>query len=130
MPFFMIKLKNVKVDLRKWGNNKFGKCEEEIKNHKKEANKWELEAENRCLNENERNLWKDAKRECVQKENWRSQMLQQKARVNWVAEGDENSSFFHASVRRKGGKNRLKGLMIDGEWCDEPGKIKKEAFDF
>lgn len=127
---FQDKLKNVKQDLKVWSKAKFGNCEVNIKKHLEDYRRWEGEAEMRQLNEDERNRWKQARKEWVKEDNWRNQMLKQKARVKWVVEGDENSSFFHTTVRRKVGRNGVKGLLVDGEWCEDPRKIKEETFDY
>lgn len=105
---FRDKLKNVKHDLRKWGNSNFGKYERDLKAHKDEAKMWELTAENRSLSDDETVKWKAARCDWAQKEDWKTQMLHQKSRVKWVTEGNENSSFFRRSFRRKGGR----GVMI------------------
>ena len=41
-------------------------------------------------------------------------------------EGDENSKFFHSYVKRRNNKCNLRGLMINGVWCEEPNIIKEE----
>nr|GEV82628.1 RNA-directed DNA polymerase, eukaryota [Tanacetum cinerariifolium] len=48
----------------------------------------------------------------------------QKAKIKWTIEGDENSKFFHGMVNRKSANLAVKGVMIDGEWVDEPNRIK------
>ncbi|GKD05460.1 hypothetical protein Tco_1180434, partial [Tanacetum coccineum] len=53
-------------------------------------------------------------------------MLRQKARVRWDVEGDENTKFFHSFVKRRNNKNNIRGLLVDGVWCEEPNSIKKE----
>lgn len=65
----------MKYALRSWGNTKFGKCEADLKVYKDETRKWGLEAEKRLLNDEEREKWKESRREWVQKENWRTQIL-------------------------------------------------------
>nr|GEU40308.1 putative ribonuclease H-like domain-containing protein [Tanacetum cinerariifolium] len=50
----------------------------------------------------------------------------QKAKVQWAVEGDENSKFFHGIVNKKRSTLAVKGVMIDREWVDEPGKVKEE----
>ncbi|GKC78490.1 hypothetical protein Tco_1129264 [Tanacetum coccineum] len=51
---FRDKLKNVKEELRKWSKERFGALKEKIEVLKKEVMRWELETENRSLNEKER----------------------------------------------------------------------------
>ncbi|GKB49658.1 RNA-directed DNA polymerase, eukaryota, partial [Tanacetum coccineum] len=51
----------------------------------------------------------------------------QKAKVQWAIEGDENSRFFHGVINRKRANLAIRGVMVDGEWVDDPSRIK-EAF--
>ncbi|XP_071718172.1 uncharacterized protein [Rutidosis leptorrhynchoides] len=51
-------------------------------------------------------------------------MLKQKVRNRWVIEGDENSKFFHSSIKRKYNKNNIRGLNIDGDWNENPTEVK------
>ncbi|GKC39288.1 RNA-directed DNA polymerase, eukaryota, partial [Tanacetum coccineum] len=50
----------------------------------------------------------------------------QKAKIQWGVEGDENSKFFHGIINRKRANLAVKGIMIDGEWVDEPNRVKDE----
>nr|GEU44047.1 RNA-directed DNA polymerase, eukaryota, reverse transcriptase zinc-binding domain protein [Tanacetum cinerariifolium] len=54
----------------------------------------------------------------------------QKAKIKWTIEGDENSKFFHGMVNRKRANLAVKGVMIDGEWVDEPNRVKQEFCDY
>ncbi|GJV99181.1 hypothetical protein Tco_1554433, partial [Tanacetum coccineum] len=45
-------------------------------------------------------------------------------------EGDENSKFFHGMINRKRANLAVKGVMIDGEWVDDPSKVKDEFRDY
>ncbi|GJU96580.1 hypothetical protein Tco_1321336 [Tanacetum coccineum] len=51
----------------------------------------------------------------------------QKAKIQWAVEGDENSKFFHGIVNRKRVHLSVKGVMVDGEWVDEPNRVKDEV---
>ncbi|GJV54460.1 hypothetical protein Tco_1450201 [Tanacetum coccineum] len=46
--------------------------------------------------------------------------------IRWDVEGDENSKFFHAFVKRRNNKCNLRGLMVDGVWYEDPKIIKAE----
>ncbi|GKB95065.1 RNA-directed DNA polymerase, eukaryota [Tanacetum coccineum] len=50
----------------------------------------------------------------------------QKAKIQWAVEGDENSKFFHGIMNRKHANLVIKGIMIDGEWVDDPSGVKNE----
>ncbi|GJU76032.1 RNA-directed DNA polymerase, eukaryota, partial [Tanacetum coccineum] len=50
----------------------------------------------------------------------------QKAKIRWAIEGDENSKFFHAIINKKRANLSVKGVMVDGEWMDDPSRVKEE----
>nr|GEU77836.1 RNA-directed DNA polymerase, eukaryota [Tanacetum cinerariifolium] len=50
----------------------------------------------------------------------------QKAKVRWAVKGDENSQFFYGIINRKRANLSVKGIMVDGEWVDEPNHVKNE----
>nr|GEU38082.1 RNA-directed DNA polymerase, eukaryota [Tanacetum cinerariifolium] len=50
----------------------------------------------------------------------------QKAKIKWAIEGDENSKFFHGIINQKRANLSIKGVMVDGEWVDEPSRVKEE----
>nr|GEW03306.1 RNA-directed DNA polymerase, eukaryota [Tanacetum cinerariifolium] len=54
----------------------------------------------------------------------------QKAKIKWAIEGDENSKFFHGMINRKYANLAVKGVMIEGEWVDDPSKVKDEFRDY
>ncbi|KAJ9538568.1 hypothetical protein OSB04_031301 [Centaurea solstitialis] len=53
----------------------------------------------------------------------------QKAKIKWLVEGDENSKFFHAAIKKRERRNRITGLYINGFWSDDPSRIKEYFFD-
>ncbi|GKE21864.1 hypothetical protein Tco_1433376, partial [Tanacetum coccineum] len=52
--------------------------------------------------------------------------LAQKAKVRWAIEGDENSKYFHGIINKKRSQLAIHGVLIDGDWIDEPCKVKNE----
>ncbi|GKA57222.1 hypothetical protein Tco_0756410, partial [Tanacetum coccineum] len=50
----------------------------------------------------------------------------QKAKIQWAIEGDENSKFFHGVINRKRANLAIRGVMVDGEWVDDPRRVKEE----
>nr|GEZ53738.1 RNA-directed DNA polymerase, eukaryota [Tanacetum cinerariifolium] len=40
--------------------------------------------------------------------------------------GDENSKYFHAIINKKRANLSVKGVMVDGDWIDEPDLVKHE----
>ncbi|GJV74418.1 hypothetical protein Tco_1506002 [Tanacetum coccineum] len=56
-------------------------------------------------------------------------ILRQKSRIRWAVEGDENSHFFHETIRNNKRKKSLNGLIFNGIWSTDPNMLKREAFD-
>ncbi|GJT27084.1 RNA-directed DNA polymerase, eukaryota, reverse transcriptase zinc-binding domain protein [Tanacetum coccineum] len=69
-PFkvFNIWLKNVKASLRAWSKDRFGGHKVKVEELRKEAMRWELEAEKRALNENEIKIKKISTEEALKLE--------------------------------------------------------------
>nr|GEX69509.1 RNA-directed DNA polymerase, eukaryota [Tanacetum cinerariifolium] len=50
----------------------------------------------------------------------------QKAKIQWAIEGDENFKLFHGIINQKRANLAIKGVMVDGEWMDDPSRVKEE----
>ncbi|XP_071712627.1 uncharacterized protein [Rutidosis leptorrhynchoides] len=91
---FRDKLKYVKLTLKSWSKNSFGGLDNEINDLKRQASGWELKAECNPLNDIDMACWLDYRWKWVEKERVKTSMLKQKARIQWMFKGDENSKFF------------------------------------
>ena len=40
--------------------------------------------------------------------------------------GDENSKYFHGILNKKISQLVIRGILVDGEWLDDPSKVKSE----
>nr|GEW79907.1 RNA-directed DNA polymerase, eukaryota [Tanacetum cinerariifolium] len=49
--------------------------------------------------------------------------LAQKAKIQWAIEGDENSKYFHGIINKKRSQLASRGVLVDGEWIEDPPKI-------
>ncbi|GJS23933.1 RNA-directed DNA polymerase, eukaryota [Tanacetum coccineum] len=54
--------------------------------------------------------------------------LAQKAKVRWSIEGDENSKYFHGILNKKRSQLAIRGVLVDGDWIDDPANVKNEFF--
>ncbi|GKD29328.1 RNA-directed DNA polymerase, eukaryota [Tanacetum coccineum] len=48
--------------------------------------------------------------------------LAQKAKIQWAIEGDENSKYFHGIINKKRSQLAIRGVLVDGEWIEDPPK--------
>ncbi|GJR09724.1 RNA-directed DNA polymerase, eukaryota [Tanacetum coccineum] len=54
------------------------------------------------------------------------EVLLGQAKIKWAIEGDENSKFFHGVINRNRSNLAIKGVMVNGEWVDNPTCVKEE----
>ncbi|XP_071738862.1 uncharacterized protein [Rutidosis leptorrhynchoides] len=111
---FRNKLKNVKNALKAWSRSKFNNLDGEIDLFKTTVQQLELQAESRVLTDVELELWRKSRKQWLEKERIKTNMLKQKARVKWILDGDENTKYFHSVIRRRNNSNTIRGLTING----------------
>ncbi|XP_071739945.1 uncharacterized protein [Rutidosis leptorrhynchoides] len=126
---FRNKLKNVKLALKQWSKSTFGSLDKEIEELKKKACDWELVAESRTLNDEERASWIEVRKQWIEKDTIKMNMAREKSRVKWIHEGDENTKFFHSVFKRRHSRKNIRGLNINGNWSEDPIEVKQAAFD-
>ncbi|GKE34028.1 hypothetical protein Tco_1453350 [Tanacetum coccineum] len=59
-------------------------------------------------------------------ERMKSLELAQKAKIKWSIKGDENSNFFHGIINKQCNNLAIRGIIIDGEWIEDPMTVKNE----
>jgi len=72
---------------------------------------------------NQMNLLSDLKLP-LDKEN---ALLNQKARLKWIEQGDNNSKYFHSRIKWRRVTNELRGVDMDGIWCEDHVKVREEV---
>ncbi|XP_071728625.1 uncharacterized protein [Rutidosis leptorrhynchoides] len=126
---FKNKLKSTKCALKSWSYQHFGLLDQEIDTLKKLATELEIKAEAPSFSDHERHAWLNTRRQWLEKEKIKTNMLKQKAKVRWNLEGDENTSFFHSMIRFRNNKCNIRGIFDDGVWNEDPRVIKTAAFN-
>lgn len=56
--------------------------------------------------------------------------LQQKSKIRWLTDDNENSRFFYSSLKIKNMKCNIHGLMVNGTWITEVEAIKLGTWRF
>ncbi|XP_062085455.1 uncharacterized protein LOC133791550 [Humulus lupulus] len=58
-------------------------------------------------------------------------MLAQKAKIDWIIEGDDNTTIFHRSLKMKRNQNMVYAIKkADGEWVDEDNSVTQAFINF
>ncbi|GKB28399.1 RNA-directed DNA polymerase, eukaryota [Tanacetum coccineum] len=52
--------------------------------------------------------------------------MAQKAKIRWAIEGDENTKYFHGIINKKRSQLAIRGVLVNGDWIEEPSKVKDE----
>ncbi|KAK9072008.1 hypothetical protein SSX86_008440 [Deinandra increscens subsp. villosa] len=58
------------------------------------------------------------------------QEISQKIKSKWVLEGDENSRFFHAYLKKRRRVNTVRGIKVNGDWLEDPVSVKNAFHDY
>ncbi|XP_056691798.1 uncharacterized protein [Spinacia oleracea] len=57
--------------------------------------------------------------------------LKQKAKIDWLATGDENTKLFHQCLKQRKQKNAIYSIIDgNGVWRDDPGSVKDAFLNF
>ncbi|XP_027150159.1 uncharacterized protein LOC113750373 [Coffea eugenioides] len=120
------KIRNCRIELLKWKNNSNCNAKKKIDQLKSQLEKLQY------------NTHMESRREIVDLKNqlkvaYKEEELfwHQKARINWIKEGDKNTKFFHAHVKGRRRRNRMLNLQReDGSWTENEQELGKEVADF
>lgn len=127
---FKEKLKALKQHIKQWDKENVGNLERKSKEIVKCLNDLDIKEEDEDLSLEEQRLkstlledfWKVAK--------LNDSILFQKSRDRWIKEGDSNTKYFHNVINWRRRVNELRGLLIQGNWVDEPTIVKREVKSF
>ena len=121
------KLKKLKFDLKLWNKEVFGNIGLKKQNLLQELHILDMKDDESNLGEDDMvrrtNLLSEL-RLLLHKE---SALLNQKARLKWIEQGDTNSKYFHSRIRWRRITNEFKGVDLNGLWCEDPEKVKQEV---
>jgi hypothetical protein len=120
------KLLSTTMALRGWGNSSFGVVRTELSRLRKKLQELRTDPRRSDPNYEEKKVEERIAELCYREEI----MWRQRARIQWLTEGDKNTRFFHhkAIMRRK--KNKIDKLnRSDGSVCENGNELEQMAHD-
>lgn len=105
------KLKNVKTGLKRMHSKEFSGITTKINTWEKEHDCTQTEMQHNWTNED---LHQKEKEVINQVRKWRKiedMALRQKSRITWFRSGDDNTAFFHASIKERRATNGIHELI-------------------
>ncbi|XP_074305914.1 uncharacterized protein LOC141641139 [Silene latifolia] len=125
------KLKCLKKDLKKLNREQFSDIENLAKVAEMSLDHLQTKLRVDPLNED----LCQAERECAKEVEFlgkaRMDFLKQKAKMKWMTDGDDNSAFFHSSIKRRRARNTVYQIKdIRGVLCTTPDSIKSAFEEF
>jgi len=128
--YLACKLRFLKGKIRGWRLVESQKEKAELNSLKDTMQHLDTVAESRPLNDLELSNRLLSSKRIAELEKLNAMDMQQKARIKWAVDGDENTKLFHGYVNNRNKKSHLHGLTIDGNWSSDPVAIKQKVFDF
>ena len=56
--------------------------------------------------------------------------VSKKGKIKWVTKGDMNSKFFYGTINIKRNKSRIRGILVNDSWTEDPFEVKREFQSF
>ncbi|XP_022003603.1 uncharacterized protein LOC110901056 [Helianthus annuus] len=121
-------LKEVKKDIKAWQRDIRVLEVKNLEDLNKAAEALGRKAAGHNLSSEEKKLCVNIRLSIRKIEIAKAKDLHQKARLNWIKLGDENSSFFHGIVNINKARSRINGLKIWDDWITDPKAIKDHVW--
>ncbi|GJR49954.1 zinc finger, CCHC-type containing protein [Tanacetum coccineum] len=125
---FKKKLQNLKRVIRDWVISKKVDSNKLKREHQARLAAIDTKVDQGCANEEDFINRRDSTKILDDILSLESKDLAQKAKIKWAIEGDENTNFFHGTLKKKRRQLAINGILKNGEWIEEPGRVNNEFF--
>ncbi|MQM11152.1 hypothetical protein Taro_044055 [Colocasia esculenta] len=130
-PFVILhlKLKAIRGTLHIWNKWTFGNINDNLLMYEEEAR---VKQESFDLNPSDENhtAMGEANANLRIAMNHMEIFSAQKARMQWLEDGDKNTAFYHAVVRGNRRRNTISRLQVDGVWKEDQESLKQSVVQF
>ncbi|KAL8503461.1 hypothetical protein ACS0TY_022272 [Phlomoides rotata] len=110
------KFKSLKIGLREWSKNTFGNLDQRIESNKQELLNLDLLDDTFGLEMDEIDRRRDLMRGIFWDCSLRQNILCQKAKIQWIKQGDVNTHYFHKCINARRKANDLSAVSVDDLW--------------
>lgn len=111
---FKEKLKRLKETLKTWNEQQFGSIYQSIKSLHEEIKEMDIIDEAFGLTVDEASKRSEALALLLRQLHNRKSLLGQKAKLNWLRDGDVNNKLFHHAINSRRRWNGIAGLEVEG----------------
>lgn len=130
MVRFQRKLIRLKSRLRLWNNEVFGNLFQRVKEAEEEVAHLERVSDS-TGSVRDRNRCSEARAKLKQALLCEEIFLRQQSSVRWIREGDDNTRFFHAMIRKKSHLAHIHRIKeSDSSWITDPSEIATSAVNY
>ncbi|KAL9672134.1 hypothetical protein QQ045_028382 [Rhodiola kirilowii] len=124
-----LKIKKVCAALKYWNWNKFGDVRVRLNGSTKRLDEQETMIQHHWCDDTNKEII-DIKGEITELLRYNFSILEEKARVGWLPDGDRNSGFFHAVIKARRSQNRIRLHLKDGSLTDDVDTIGAKAEEY
>ncbi|KAL8498894.1 hypothetical protein ACS0TY_022022 [Phlomoides rotata] len=118
------KLKKLKLVIKAWKNKKGTNLSKEIEETEKRLTTLDYKLDNGDWDDTDRDNRRALQVELEELRIKSDRMAAEKSRARWLAEGDANSSFFHALINRNNKRSELKCVKVNDRWLEGVNQVK------
>ncbi|GKA69987.1 putative RNA-directed DNA polymerase, eukaryota, reverse transcriptase zinc-binding domain protein [Tanacetum coccineum] len=126
---FKKKLQNLKYVIREWITSRKGEANNLKKEHQMRFSSIDTKINQGCACEKDLLNRKESILFLGDLDRLEAKDIAQKAKIKWAIEGDENSKFFHGTLKKNRRQLAVRGILKNGEWIEDPEDVKSEFLD-
>lgn len=124
------KLGRLARDLQSWSERRVGHIKQQLNMAKEVLHRLEIAQDSRALSLQEEWLRRRLKRHALGLASLERTMARMRSRLNWLKEGDANTSYFQQHARYRKRKNFIAKLRVDDQVIIEQDEKKNVVWDF
>ncbi|KAL8531213.1 hypothetical protein ACS0TY_008005 [Phlomoides rotata] len=124
------KFKKLKAGLKTWNRDVFRSLNKKIEDRRREILILDIMDDTFGLDDEEIMIRNRERAQLLIDLKDKDNLLLQKARYNWIKDGDANTRFFHNCINKRRKNNEITKIKLGGEWVEEATEVKKGLVEY